>query len=63
MEVIDIQDEKGNTPLHHAVNGGSVECIKLLIEKGCKTNIFNKAGMAPLHVAVDYNKLKSTKVG
>ena len=41
---LSIPDERGNTPLHLACHRKALSIIKLLLEKGCSTNIPNKNG-------------------
>jgi ankyrin repeat protein len=49
---IDIRDIKGCTPLHRAVNSGSLEKIALLIEKGADINAKEERGHTPMDMAV-----------
>ena len=37
-----LQDDKGNTPLHHAVSKNRLEIVKVLLEAGVDTTIKNK---------------------
>lgn len=46
-----IQNFKGNTPLHVSVRKGFYKLSQLLIEKGCNINLRNKNGRTPLHDA------------
>lgn len=41
------------TPLHVAAESGSVECVKILIEKGATINSKDITGCSPLHVALE----------
>ena len=51
---VNLQDEPGMTPLHHAVNGnwdgGNFDTIKLLIEKGANVNAIDDTHHTPLHM-------------
>lgn len=38
-QLMDLKDKKEFTPLQLATKAGSVECIQILIEKGCNVNI------------------------
>jgi len=44
----DFQDAEGNTLLHHACICGTFEVIKLLLDKGHKTDVRNLDGKSPL---------------
>lgn len=48
---IDLCDDVGDTVLHHALTGGSILCIKLLVEAQTDVNAANIQGMTPLHRA------------
>ncbi|XP_014555224.1 hypothetical protein COCVIDRAFT_39001 [Bipolaris victoriae FI3] len=48
---IDLCDDGGDTVLHHALTGGSILCIKLLVEAQTDVNAANIQGMTPLHRA------------
>ncbi|CAD2220218.1 hypothetical protein AGDE_14993 [Angomonas deanei] len=45
-------DEEGYTPLHHAVQGASVNVIRFLFELGADPDARNEDGLTPLHLAV-----------
>jgi cytohesin len=51
---VNIANKQGNTPLHIAISGGDeVEVlVKLLLDKGARTDISNLEGNTPLHTAV-----------
>ena len=49
---INDKDELGETPLHNASWQGSVPMIKTLIRHGADTDIRNKKGETPLHIAL-----------
>ena len=52
---VNLQDEPGMTPLHHAVNGNwdgtNRETIKLLIDRGAEVNAIDDTHHTPLHLA------------
>ena len=51
---INLQDEPGMTPLHHAVNGNwngtNFDTIKLLIDRGANVNAIDDTHHTPLHM-------------
>ncbi len=51
---VNLQDEPGMTPLHHAVNGNwngtNFDTIKLLIDKGANVNAIDDTHHTPLHM-------------
>ncbi len=51
---VNLQDEPGMTPLHHAVNGNwngtNLETIKLLISRGANINAIDDTHHTPLHL-------------
>jgi ankyrin repeat protein len=52
---VNLMDEPGMTPLHHAVNadwkGSHLEMVKLLIERGAHVNAIDDTRHTPLHMA------------
>ena len=52
---VNLMDEPGMTPLHHAVNadlrGSHLEMVKLLIERGANVNAVDDTHFTPLHLA------------
>ena len=52
---VNLQDEPGMTPLHHAVNsdwkGKNFEMVKLLIDRGANVNAIDDTHHTPLHWA------------
>lgn len=52
---VNLQDEPGMTPLHHAVNsnwnGANFDTIKLLIDRGANVNAIDDTHHTPLHMA------------
>ncbi|XP_046651126.1 serine/threonine-protein phosphatase 6 regulatory ankyrin repeat subunit B-like [Daphnia pulicaria] len=54
-------DNRGNTPLHHAILGSNCEInTRHLIGKGADPTIANKKGFTPLHYAARYAKTIET---
>ena len=49
---VNIKDENGNTPLHHAVSANNQEIVEVLLANGADINIQNKDGATPLYNAV-----------
>ncbi|GFR09247.1 hypothetical protein TNCT_8891 [Trichonephila clavata] len=62
FQQINEKDAAGCTILHRAAQVSEPEVIKLLIEKGAKTNIENKSGETALHLAAFYGKVENVKV-
>ena len=54
-----VQNVKGWTPLHEAVEEGQPEQMKILIERGANLMLRNYKGRTPFHVAV---KSKETEI-
>ncbi|MDB4691200.1 ankyrin repeat domain-containing protein [Verrucomicrobia bacterium] len=52
---VNLMDEPGMTPLHHAVNadlrGSHLEMVELLIERGANVNAIDDTHFTPLHLA------------
>lgn len=46
-------DERGNVPLHWAVERDKPESCRALLDVGADPNILNKALQAPLHLAIN----------
>jgi len=42
------KDKEGNTPLHHAVLGGDILCLKSLLERKADVNAVNAKGQTPI---------------
>ncbi|XP_022803974.1 caskin-2-like isoform X3 [Stylophora pistillata] len=59
---VNIQDEEGFTPTHHASLRGSSEIVIALIELECDVNAKDKKGMTPLHLAAWSGKVEVTRL-
>ena len=55
--IVNYQDRKGNTPLHHCVLNGNYELVKLLLSYGAAIDIKNIAGKTPIEEAIEMNHL------
>jgi ankyrin repeat protein len=64
LETIDvnIQDERGDTGLIHAVRNNSPDVVLVLLEHGANLNLQNLIGVSPLHLAVKKDLLDITKI-
>ncbi|WP_419420461.1 ankyrin repeat domain-containing protein [Legionella sp. D16C41] len=51
LDLINIPDHDGNTPLHIAAACGHSDMVQLLLANGVDTNVVNNEGITPLHVA------------
>ena len=49
---------KGNTALHHAVESGHVQTVKLLLRYSFATNLQNLEGDTPVHIACSENRFQ-----
>ena len=56
-------DDFGNTPMHNAVQKGSLQMVKVLLGRCLAPNAQNHFGVSPLHIAVREiaNIIKSTR--
>jgi len=61
---LNAQDSEGNTPLHDAAMADTVsfKTIKMLLANGADPSIRNKAGLTPLQIAVNRQKMKKAEV-
>ena len=57
---LNITDANGNTALHYAARKGFCRIIKMLIKAGAGIDIFNKAGMTPLMLAIRNRRFEAT---
>ena len=48
---VDGLDEQGRTPLMHAASVGTLEAVRMLIERGANVNVADRAGVTPLMFA------------
>lgn len=55
---VNIQDSKGNTPLHAAALTGNLEVAKLLLSHGADPHVKNKSGQTPLQCAIQLRRHK-----
>jgi len=53
---VNVQDDEGNSPLHHAVKGGHKDVAELLIGKGANVNARNQRGFTPIEVIEGFEK-------
>ncbi|XP_023318979.1 ankyrin-3-like [Trichogramma pretiosum] len=51
---LDVQDKKGNTPLHLALGKYNKKVAVLLLKYGANANLTNEDGQTPLHIACSY---------
>jgi ankyrin repeat protein len=49
---VNIEDDKGNTPLHHAVMAGSDSAVQLFLEQGADPTAVNDDQKTPLDLAI-----------
>ena len=54
---IDCTNARNNTPLHVAIEWGSVEVAKFLIDKGCIIDVPNDLGQTPFYFAVMHKRI------
>ena len=52
--LINLQDENGNTALHLAATNNNFNVVKQLINHGADVFLKNNDGKTPLHIACDY---------
>ena len=50
--IVNVQDEKGNTPLHKYAMKGVENLVRLLLQHNADANIQNENGLTALHMAV-----------
>lgn len=50
---LDLQNDKGDTPLHMAARWGYEGIIQVLLENGASTDILNKSKDSPLQCALN----------
>ena len=54
---LDMQDNQGNTALHHAAMSGEIECAELLLKAGASSKIINKESELPYFLATEKKSL------
>ncbi|XP_063406989.1 ankyrin repeat, SAM and basic leucine zipper domain-containing protein 1-like [Mytilus trossulus] len=59
---VNVQDIRGNTPLHHAAMKGHGDIIKILVEAGAEVNVQDKNDWTALHCACYWNHSKAVRV-
>jgi hypothetical protein len=57
-DVIDVENDEQQTPLHVAAKSGSVACVKYLIEVSANVRARDKDFKTPLHLAAEQGHLK-----
>ncbi len=63
LDLIDAQDEDGNTAILLAVDYNFPELIRVLVIEGkAKIDILNNLKMAPVHYAVEQSRAECLKV-
>lgn len=62
VNIINDQDNLGDTPLHLAVKNDYHEIVDLLLSNGARFDIKTNDGYTPLHFAVMYNAYESAKI-
>ena len=55
-KVVDAIEDYGMTPLHWAARAGSMQCARILLERGALANPLNKARRTPLQLAAETDK-------
>ncbi|KAL3278401.1 hypothetical protein HHI36_013728 [Cryptolaemus montrouzieri] len=60
--LVNFKDTDGRTPLHHAVNNGSINVVKRLLQNGAKITPITNGGITLLHIASfkGYNEIVDT---
>jgi ankyrin repeat protein len=59
---VNIQDTKGQTPLHYAISYNQAYIAERLIQTGADVNIQDTKGQTPLHYAARYNQTHIAKI-
>ena len=63
IQVVNIKDRAGRTPLHLAALGGHIQCVKILLEAGANANVTdNKGGQTPLTLAANKGNIEVVKL-
>jgi ankyrin repeat protein/L-ascorbate metabolism protein UlaG (beta-lactamase superfamily) len=61
-ELLELENENEKTPLHFAAEGGSVEVIRFLLDRGADVNAPNVANETPLHYATGWCHLEAVRL-
>lgn len=59
---LNIEDNIGWTPLHHAVRNNALKAIEFLLDHGVDHVHLSKNQEAPIHIAVIHNQLEALEV-
>jgi len=59
---INLKDNRGHSPLHHAAIYGKIEIVKILLQAGAKLDIQDNDGRSPLHRAARNGKIGILKI-
>jgi L-ascorbate metabolism protein UlaG (beta-lactamase superfamily) len=51
---VNVTNDRGQTPLHKAVQTGSMELVQMLIQNSARVNVSDQTGRTPLHMAQDW---------
>ncbi|CAI9739558.1 ankyrin repeat domain-containing protein 6-like [Octopus vulgaris] len=58
---VNVKDNRGNLPLHHAAMKGHTAIIDILMENGSEINVQDKNGWSPLHCAAYWCHLEAAE--
>ncbi len=59
--LLEVKDNSGRTPLHEAARSGSMDTLKLLLERNADVNATDNAGQTPLRLATGFGKTKAVE--
>ncbi len=59
---LELANSKGETILWQATNARSINCVKLLLEKGANVNTYDNDGWTPMHIAVQNNDIEMVEL-
>lgn len=59
---INAQNNSGDTPLHEAVRNVQTTIIDFLLKHEADSSLLNEFHMAPIHLSIDIDSLKSLEV-